>query len=201
MSYPVERVAQHPHAGRVEFSMSAHKTFRGFTLIELLVVIAIIGVLSSVVLASLNSARSKARDAARLSQGQQIVKALEMYHLRFGEYPRDGRTGNAASDWDDLDNDGLDDQTQSTFHDLWDNGYIPQVSADSYYGKGTAGYQYCSTDHDLGHGGSDAYFLFIPLERLDGSYCYYTNGPEDPDGECTAGSAQDDTSSPVACAG
>ena len=60
---------------------------RGFTLIELLVVIAIIGVLSSVVLASLNSARTKANDAKTRSDLHQISVALEFYYDKFGSYP------------------------------------------------------------------------------------------------------------------
>ncbi len=55
------------------------KETRGFTLIELLVVIAIIGLLSSVVLASLNSAREKSRDARRISDIKQLQTALELF--------------------------------------------------------------------------------------------------------------------------
>jgi len=55
------------------------KSVNGFTLIELLVVIAIIGVLASVVLASLNSARAAARDAVRISEVRQLQTALELY--------------------------------------------------------------------------------------------------------------------------
>ena len=60
---------------------------RGFTLIELLVVIAIIGMLSSVVLASLNTARGSARDAKRKQDLKQIQTALELYYNDFNQYP------------------------------------------------------------------------------------------------------------------
>ena len=60
---------------------------KGFTLIELLVVIAIIGILSSVVLASLNSARTKARDAKRVSDLKQVQLALEMFYDDNSSYP------------------------------------------------------------------------------------------------------------------
>ncbi len=55
-------------------------TKKGFTLIELLVVIAIIGILASIVLASLNSARIKSRDARRIADIKQLQIALELYY-------------------------------------------------------------------------------------------------------------------------
>jgi prepilin-type N-terminal cleavage/methylation domain-containing protein len=64
-----------------------NKNNRGFTLIELLVVVAIISLLSSVVMASLNTARAKARDAKRFSDLHQIQTALEMYYNDHGSYP------------------------------------------------------------------------------------------------------------------
>jgi prepilin-type N-terminal cleavage/methylation domain-containing protein len=60
---------------------------KGFTLIELLVVIAIIGILSSVVLASLSTARQKSRDAKRISDIGQVRLALELFFDSIQSYP------------------------------------------------------------------------------------------------------------------
>ena len=92
------------------------KSKKGFTLIELLVVIAIIGILASVVLASLNSARKKSRDARRVADIKQIQLALEMFFDANRSYPT-GLYGTG-----DLDG-------------LTKGGYMPVVSVDPLGGN------------------------------------------------------------------
>ena len=59
---------------------------KGFTLIELLVVIAIIGILSSIVLASLSSARTKGEDAAIQADLANMRAQAELYYSTYGNY-------------------------------------------------------------------------------------------------------------------
>ncbi len=56
-------------------------------MIELLIVIAIIGLLASILVASLNTAESKARDAYRLAEFHEISTALAVYDASHGSYP------------------------------------------------------------------------------------------------------------------
>lgn len=65
--------------------MKINKT-RGFTLIELLVVISIIGLLSSVVLASLSTARNRSKDTAVISSVLQIRNLMNLEFSDTGSY-------------------------------------------------------------------------------------------------------------------
>ncbi|MFA6423794.1 MAG: prepilin-type N-terminal cleavage/methylation domain-containing protein [Candidatus Magasanikbacteria bacterium] len=60
---------------------------KGFTLIELLIVIAIIGLLSTLAVVALGSARVKARDSKRLADLKQLQTALELYYTDQNAYP------------------------------------------------------------------------------------------------------------------
>lgn len=73
---------------------------RGFTLIELLVVLGIIGILATIVLVSMNTARIKARDIKRIADLRQVSLALEIYHDTNGTYP--GVTGCSNANWDTM---------------------------------------------------------------------------------------------------
>ena len=63
------------------------KSTTGFTLVELLVVISIITLLASVIMASLNSARFKARDARRRSDVNQLRSAIILYYDKYDVPP------------------------------------------------------------------------------------------------------------------
>jgi len=67
----------------------------GFTLIELLVVVSLIGVLATLVLANLNAARQRGRDAQRKSDLRNIQTALRLYYNDFSKYP-DNASSNIA---------------------------------------------------------------------------------------------------------
>jgi len=63
------------------------KNKKGFTLIELLVVVAIMGLLASLAIVALNTARARARDARRVSDIKQIQTALELFYMDNYKYP------------------------------------------------------------------------------------------------------------------
>lgn len=62
---------------------------KGFTLIELMVVITIIGLLATILIANVNTARERGRDAKRVADIHQIQTALHLYgaNLRPEAYP------------------------------------------------------------------------------------------------------------------
>lgn len=136
---------------------------KGFTLIELLVVIAIIGILASVVLASLNSARTKSRDAAQVADLKQVQNALELYAYDNGGYPAGSGAFNST-------NEGSLNPLTPTYM-----GTLPplrNLHGFSYYSYTSAGAT-CSTAPCA------SYTLFAWQESLN-NWCEISMGIENP---------------------
>jgi len=96
---------------------------KGFTLIELMVVISIIGLLSSIILVSLNTARAKARDAKRISDLHNIQLALELYYDKYSTYKVTGTGSNGnGNGWASYENGGA--YTKAVTRGLQEAGFL-----------------------------------------------------------------------------
>jgi prepilin-type N-terminal cleavage/methylation domain-containing protein len=142
---------------------------RAFTLIELLVVIAIIGVLSSVVLASLNSARDKAMDAKRSSDMNQVITALELFYDANGRYPDSISTVDPKCDR------GYCLNTIVTNY-LVPAGYLPAAPQDPKYENDSNNYRYCGAK---GSSGNRQKYLLLRYSSKEGGLCHPIGIPND----------------------
>jgi len=142
---------------------------RGFTLIELLVVIAIISLLSSVIIASLNTARNKGYDAQRETSLREVQKALDGYYLDHGSYPPAGSSASVGSCYTaygpggtcSTDSQGAVGGNKSTANGmipaLVTGGYISQLPSDSQMVTATS---YCCYAYIVPASGQDYKFSF-----------------------------------------
>lgn len=138
------------------------KQNKGFTLIELLVVISIIGILASIITASLDQARVKARDAHRLDQMKQLSNALELYYTTHGFYP---------------------DQNSASAHITYVRDivgltptHIQSLPVDPTR-TGPSSYRYTAAVNGAGVGG---YSLLVDLENDNVTWCRYETGQPGP---------------------
>jgi general secretion pathway protein G len=137
---------------------------RGFTLIELLVVISIIGMLASVVLASMENAKQKSRDGSRRAQLHQIQLALDMYYYSNRTYPPDSRFQPAA----------LTTTMLSDISSYIVPTYISRLPTDPTWGDTANGYRYGTNNT------ATMYTLLMREEANANNWCEYNSPAGDP---------------------
>ncbi len=123
---------------------SFHMTFRrGFTVLEALIVLAVFGLLATLAVLSLNSARASLRDAQRLSDVSVVRSALSQYWLEKATYPQSAglELGQPETNSDMLSAAGFvarTDPTQPVYLNRIPTG--PKVNEYYRYRAGTNGY-------------------------------------------------------------
>lgn len=135
---------------------------RGFTLIELLVVISIIGLLSSIVMASLNTARTKARDVRRMQDLAQLDRAITSFFSDKGYLPAN------TNGWCTYISNTTNGYT-TTFQSNFIPGYMPSLPADPQKQGQVGDYFYRNENN-----GQGLYTLCAQLEQSTGKTYDYS---------------------------
>ena len=91
----------------------------GFTFIELVIVIAVIGVLSSIILASINGSRIRSKDNKRIVDLNNVSLAMDLYFDKYGAYPPSSQRC--------CDNNDFKENFESMVGVLVSEGYLPAV--------------------------------------------------------------------------
>lgn len=132
-------------------------TKSGFTVVELLVVIAIIGLLSSVVLVSLNSARDKAKYARSKVDINQLKTAMLTYKIDKGELPPPGDNCSACSN-------PPNSTWTAVIDDLVNNGYFGgRIDKDPW------GNYYGYDDNDCNSNPGQSYVFTAGADKVSGT--------------------------------
>ncbi len=137
----------------------------GFTLVELLVTIGIIGILATVTVVSVGSARAKARDAKRVSEVRAIQTALAVYENEKSKFPDSGAAililGSTQGSYSVLCDTDAGFQTDKTGCAAY---FMERVPGDPLSKPGSAyEYKYSSSDD------KQSYTIFFKLETKFGS--------------------------------